>query len=107
MIQGWDDEKCTVDDIFNSGRTCLINIDQINEEMVQHLQTKRNRRNLITYFLSDKNETLTKEDDHVFSISYLKYENMINLGECEGFLRDNYTINNEEEILIYKHIIRI
>jgi len=74
-------EYCTKDNIFSLPRDCYINVDDINEEIVQGLNTWEYRGSLINNFLLFKNETSAEEDSQIFSVTYLKYENIINLGE--------------------------
>ena len=104
--QGMAMDDCGIEDMFEPYRDCVINIYDINDQIVEGLKTQEYRDYIITSLLLDNKEASTEEEDyHLFSITYLNYENVTNVGGCEEILRMEYNISREEEILIYKHII--
>ena len=96
---------CDIYSIFNEAKTCTFNIATANEDIIDGLKDSSYRKYLIDTILNGKNESSIKEGNQIFSISILRYDNVINLGSCEINIRRYYNISEAENLYIYKNII--
>ena len=107
MVGIWSEETeyCdNLNDIFEGDFDCDFNMDEINKEIVNKLNTQEYREIFINY-LNNGYENLGNKD--IYYIYFLNDQNIINLGECENILRNYYELQDEEEIIlyIYKNVI--
>ena len=96
-------EFCNINEIFNETKTCKINTETANKEIIEELQSKLFRVFLINDILKNKTKISTKEDNKIFSISYSQYEEVKELSECAEIIKKNENMSNDEDIIIYKN----
>jgi len=99
------DNFCSVFNIFEITRTCKINTETANEDIIEELKNSTYRKFLIEVMLNGKNESSTREGNQIFSITISRYDNVINLGSCEDNIRTYYNLTDAENLYIYKNII--
>ena len=93
---------CDKNTIFDSERTCKINTQTANQEIIEGLNTIEYREFLINIF-NEKNTIVVSEDNELFSITITKFDEKIQLGECEITMRKYYHIYENEYIYMYRH----
>ena len=93
---------CDKNTIFDSERTCKINTQTANQEIIEGLNTIEYREFLINIF-NEKNTIVVSEDNELFSITITKFDEKIQLGECEITMRKYYHIYENEYIYLYRH----
>ena len=97
------EETCNIRTIFNEPRTCQINLNTINDEIIDGLNDAEYREYLIDKISDNENEFEVIEGNEKFSILITICKEKIDLNECETIIRDAYEIRLTENIFIYKH----
>ena len=99
--------NCDIYDIFDETRTCKINTETANEDIIDGLKNSSYRGYLIDTILNGRNEFSTKEGYQNFSLSITTNDNVIDLGRCEANIRYYYNVSEIQNIYIYIKILFI
>ena len=71
---------CEISQIFNDNRACQINLESANEDIISELNNNiEYRRNLIDNIQNGENKIFTKENNEIFTISKLEFEETIQI----------------------------
>ena len=89
---------CDINAIFDTERTCTINTQTANQEIIEGLNTAEYRELLINS-VNARNTIDVSEGNEIFSIITSELEEKIQLGSCEGTMRAKYHIENENKII--------
>ena len=96
---------CNISQIFNDNRECTINLDSANKDIIDGLKNESYRISLISKFTGGKTNISTNEQNETFTVSKLEFEETIKIKDCETVIKNNYNININENLYIYKHEI--
>ena len=96
---------CDINAIFDTERTCTINTQTANQEIIEGLNTAEYRELLINS-VNARNTIDVSEGNEIFSIITLELEEKIQLGSYEGTMRAKYHIQNENKIYPYRHEVK-
>ena len=94
---------CKIKDFFNQTRTCKINLETANQDIIQELITQSNFGILSSSKFQMNGKISTIEDNEIFTISKIDKEDTIQLRECDNELRNYYNLSNSAGLIIYKH----
>ena len=92
---------------FYEARICKINITRANKDIIEGLNDSSFREYLINDVLYGKNESSTSEDNTKYSISTLRYDKTIDLGDCETIIKIQNNIAYNSSLYLYKHEMTI
>ena len=96
-------EPCHKEDLFNGLNNCIYNGPIMNQEIKEGLTLNIFRESVSNILLNNKKEIHFEKPNDIYSFAFTKYDDNINLGECEILLREYYNLNDSENIIIYTH----
>ena len=98
---------CDIYNMFNESRTCQIDVNGANEDIIRQLKQSSYREFLIDNVLNNRDEISLSEGNENFSIISTLNREKIDLNGCEVNIRNYYNITDDEILYIYKHEINI
>ena len=96
-----NEELCNIDQFFIINRTCKINLETANQDIIDALQSET----FVNNILKDKSITSTQEGNEIFTIFFSGCKETIQLGECENKIKMKENIAVNKSLIIYKHEI--
>ena len=96
---------CDKNTMFDSERTCTINTQTANQEIIEGLDTEEYREYLIN-LVNEKNIIEASEDKEIFSITTTQLDEKIQIGRCQAVIRMIHNISDEANLYLYRHEVK-